>query len=149
VGVLGGVEGEQGFVGGEEATGEVVGAAVWGGVGDEDGVGEGGDEGVAGSGEVAGDAALVGWEGREEKQATIGEWLFPGGWEAHAVDGAGGADDERLGAAEEEVEGFALHRGVEAADDDAAGVAEGADEVVGLEDEAAGACGGAEEGEVA
>jgi hypothetical protein len=98
-------------------------------------------------GEFAGDAALVRRERGEEKQAPPGKGGFPGGWKAHTVDGAGGADDDGLGATEKEVEGFAFHRGVEAADDDAAGVAEGADEVVGLEDEAAGASGGTEEGE--
>ena len=118
-----------------------------GGVGDEDAVGDGGDEGVALGGETGGGAALVVGEGGKDEEAAHGKRSLPRGGEAHGGDAAGGADDDGLGAAKKEVEALALHRGVEAADNGNPSVAEGAGKVVGAKNQVAGALDRAEEGE--
>lgn len=116
-------------------------------MGDEDLIGQSRDEVVALGGLLRGGAVLGFAEGREDEQAVLLQARAPGRGYAHGMDGPGRADDDGLVAAEEEGEAFFFHGRLETADGGHSISAETAGEVVGLEDQVAGALHGAEEGE--
>jgi len=113
-------------------------------VGEAGFVGEGGDEFVTAAGEVGGDAGFGFGKGREEKQATSSEGGLPLRRNAFGQ-GSRRAEDDGLGAAQEDAETFPLHRRVEAADDAAAIVAPMRGLVVSAKDGATWTAGGTKE----
>lgn len=150
MGVVGRGEGVDGLGGGESLAAERFGLASPCGVEDEDAVGKGGDAGVAlGRGGGGGTAEAVG-EGGEEQEAAGGKGIAPGARDAHIREAAGGADYDRwrrglgmaglaCGLAQEEFEELFFDGGLEAADEGDGVGAQGAGEVVALDDEVAGA----------
>ena len=108
-------------------------------------VGQGGDKFVAAGGEVGGDAAFGLGEDGEDQQAAVGERLFPVRGDAFRQ-APGGTDDDGWLAAQEDAKTLLLDRGMEAADDAVTAAAPLGGPVVGAEDDAAGAPGGAEQG---
>ncbi len=96
------------------------------------------DKLIPSSGKVGGGAVQLLRKGREEEQAALHERGFPRSWQAHPVNTPSRADDDRLRAAQEESQAFFLHRRVKAADDRYPGIAQGAGEVISLQDQAAG-----------
>lgn len=118
--------------------------AAWGGVGDVNFIGKGGNEFVAALGSFGRGAVGACREGREQKQAALGERGFPVCRDAVAVETASGADDDGGFAAQKDGQALFFNRGVKAADDGAVGVAELGGQVEGAENRAAGALVGAE-----
>ncbi len=157
MGIVGGRESVDGLGGGEGLAAEHFGLAALCGVENEDAVGEGDDAGVTlGRGGGGWTAEAVG-EGGEEQETTGGEGGAPGSRDAHVGEAAGGADyggwrrgrgagGLGCGLAQEEFEELFFDGRLEAADEGDGVGAEGAGEVVALEDEVAGALDGAEEG---
>jgi len=105
--------------------------------------GESGHEEIATGGERGGGAAHGGGKRRQYQQAARGERRAEHGIETRGQ-AAGGADDDGLGAAEQDAQAFLFHRRVKTADHGAAGVAPVGRLIVGAEDCLAGAVSGAE-----
>ena len=89
---------------------------------------------------------MVGGKGgeKEEVLGLVGGNEFRG--EVEVLEGAGQDEDDGLGAAEKDAEAVLFHGGVEAAEDDLAGVAHLLHAVEGAEDGCSWTLGGAEEG---
>ena len=115
-------------------------------MGDEDLIGQGGNQFVAAVGGVGGDAARRFLEWGQQEQASGVQGGLPGAGEAHSVQGARRAEDQRLWAAQEDAQAVLFDRGVEAADDGFALIAEPGGGIVGAQEGVAGAVGGAEQG---
>ena len=78
-----------------------------GGMGDEHLIGQGGDEFIAPRGKFGGDTVRCGGERGQDQQAPGSQGLFPIRW--HALgQGAGGANDNGLRAAQEDAQTFLL-----------------------------------------
>lgn len=92
---------------------------------------------------ILGDAPKLHGEGREEQHPPRVERSPAFGRDAHGFDGACGADDYRLLAAQENPQAFPFDRRVEAADDSDALVAQSPGHVVGAQDGIARRAGGA------
>lgn len=118
-------------------------------MGDKDLVSQCGDQRIAAVGGVGGNAARGFLERGQQKQTTRVQGGLPGARETHSVQGARRADDERLPATQEDVEAVPFDRGMEAADDGFALVAEAGGGIVGAQDGVAGTAGGAEQGGLA
>lgn len=105
--------------------------ATVGGMGDEDPIGQGGDQCVAAAGGIGGDAARGFLERGEQQQASGVDGGLPGAGEAHPVEGARRANDEGLSATQEDIQAVPFDWGMEAADNRFALVAEPGGGIVG------------------
>ena len=82
-------------------------------------------------------APAAGTERRNDQQPPLIDRLSPCGGDPHALDPAGGADDERWGSSKQQLEALLFHGRMKAADDGDAGIAQGAGDVVGKQDDLA------------
>ena len=127
------------------AGGQCGDLAAGGAIGNKNPVGQGGDQVVAAVGGIGGDAARGFLERGQQEQAAGVQGGLPGAGEAHSIQGAGQAEDERLPAAQEDVQAVPFDRGMEAADDGFALVAEPGGSIVGAKDGVTGAASRAEQ----
>ena len=119
--------------------------ATGGGVGDEDSLGEGGNEFVALGCARDRRAAQCRWEWGEDQQAALVRRLVPRSRDAHVLDAAGWANDDGLIASQEQSQAFLFHRRLEPADHGDVRIPHRPREVIHLEDDIAGAPAGAEQ----
>lgn len=131
-------EREDALVPTEDCAGEGFGGAAGSGVGNEYGIGKGSDKLVALPGQVSRGAAIRFIEGREQQQTPLLDWFAPGGGDAHTVQAASRADDEGLGALQQDIQAFFLDRRVKPADHRDAGVPKRVCEIVGADNQRAG-----------
>lgn len=116
-------------------------------VGDKHARGERGDDAIAIRAGDSRDAFLFCVKGRNEQQTRLRKGLLVGGENLTFAERARETNDNGLLAAQENPQTFAFHRRMETADDGNVCVARFYREVVGFEDEIAGAAVGAKEGE--
>lgn len=135
------VKGVEGFAGGEEGAAEGLGLAVRGSVGDDYGVRHFGDEVVADHGCLGCYFSdVVGKRGHKKKPAFgYGGTAVDGFGRSAAQHTAGKAPNNGISPAEKDAQAFLFHRGMETADDGYPLVTELLYEVVGVQDQFAGA----------
>ena len=105
---------------------------------EDDALRQGSDHAVALPGQFRGCVGFAGGEGGEYRKAPGFECLPLGGWEAEFGHAAGKHHDDRLLAAEQDIQALALQRRMEAADDATTGIAPGGGLVEGFENGTAG-----------
>ena len=140
------VEGVEGLAGDEDVAAEGFHLAAGGGVGHDNGARHLDHKVVARGGSLGRDVSHGIREGRHHDQAAVGHgrpavngfgWSLP-------VETAGETPDDGIRGPKQDPQAFLLHRGMEAADDRDSLIPVSLGEIVGVEDEFAGAFNGTE-----